>query len=193
MKKIAITGNIGAGKSAVQENLERLGFLVFDTDLAGHEALKSGLIKKAFADYDVFGADGEISRRKLGELVFGDEKLRRRLEGLSHPIVLEKMEEFFEKNRDEKLVFVSVPLLFEVGLGEMFDAVILVDADDDIRKTRLMARDGLTANEVQARTAAQRNPKEKILRSDFVVTNNGDLDELYQQLDIVIRAVIARL
>jgi dephospho-CoA kinase len=186
MKKVAITGNIAAGKSAAQAYLERLGFLVFDCDVAGHGALRSDLIKKAFAEYDVFGKNGEISRRKMGALVFNDEKLRRKLEKLSHPIVLEKMEAFFEENRAEKLLFVAVPLLFEVGLGEMFDAVIFIDADIDIRKRRLAARDGLTADEVQARTAAQLPTKEKILRSDFVITNNGSLGELYQQLDIVI-------
>jgi dephospho-CoA kinase len=191
MKKIAITGNIAAGKSVAQTYLERLGFLVFDCDKAGHEALKSDLIKKAFAGYDVFDANGEILRRKMGMLVFGDEKLRRKLEKLSHPIVLEKMNEFFDENRNAKVLFVSVPLLFEVGLGEMFDAVIFVDADSDIRERRLAARDCLTANEVQARTAAQLPSKEKVRRSDFVITNNSSLDEMFQQLDNVIDVLSA--
>jgi dephospho-CoA kinase len=186
MKKIAITGNIAAGKSAAQAYLERLGFLVFDCDVAGHGALGSDLIKNAFAGRDVFDANGEILRWKMGALVFGDKKLRKKLEKLSHPIVLEKMNEFFEKNSSEKFLFVAVPLLFEVGLGEMFDAVIFVDADIDIRKRRLAARDGLTADEVQVRTAAQLPTKEKVPKSDFVIMNNGSLDEMYQQLDNVI-------
>jgi dephospho-CoA kinase len=190
MKKVAITGNIAAGKSLVQGRLEALGYVVFDTDQAGHEALADDAIKAAFRAYDVFLSDGEISRQKLGRLVFSDSRLLRKLEKLSHLIVFEKMQRFFQQNRHAELVFVAVPLLFEVGLAENFDEVIFIDADTEIRKTRLIQRDNLTAAEAEARLNAQNSPESKIPQSDFVITNNAEKAKAYRQLDAIISQLL---
>ncbi|MDR3125976.1 MAG: dephospho-CoA kinase [Candidatus Nomurabacteria bacterium] len=184
MKKVALTGNIAAGKSAAQARLEDLGFLVFDTDRAGHEALLAESVKKAFDD--VLDADGEISRRKLGRLVFGDRKLLKKLERISHPVIVRKMREFFDDNRNAELVFAAVPLLFEVGLETEFDKVIFIQAAASRRQQRLMRRDNLSEQQARLRIAAQDPPRTKIRRSDFVIVNNGSLLNLYKQLDDII-------
>jgi dephospho-CoA kinase len=96
------------------------------------------------------------------------------------------MRRFLAENASKDVVFVSVPLLFEAGFDKEFDKIIFVDADPAIRQQRLIQRDRLTAAEARARMQAQSPAASKIAQSDFVVSNNGSVDELYQQLDVVV-------
>ena len=183
MTKIAISGNIAAGKSVVENLLKENGFTVYDTDRMAHEILEnSDEIKSAFKDYDIF-SDGKIDRKKLGAIVFQDSKLKTILEQIIHPQI---------RNRIEKLhssvpVFIAVPLLFEANMQDLFDKIIFVTADKNIRLERLMKRNSLTKEEALLRIRAQESEENKIKQSDFIIYNNTDLLSLKNQLSKVLQ------
>ena len=130
MLKIAITGNIASGKSQVEKILMSLGYKVIDTDKINHFILASDMeavkeIKEAFKDDDILNEDNTISREKLGKIVFTVNNKKLKLEEILHKRISKKVDEFLEKNKDEKMVFVSIPLLFETKQESKFDKIIL--------------------------------------------------------------------
>lgn len=186
MIKFALVGNIASGKSTVEKFLEEFGYPVLDTDVVCHNLLKCNLeVKSAFKDYDVF-ENGEISRVKLGKLVFSDKNLKQKLENILHPLVKEKIFEFFEQNKSQKYSFVSIPLLFETKMENLFDKIIFIYTNDDIRLKRLMSRNNYTKEYAQIRMNSQISQDEKVKKSDFVIYNNSDLDSLKQEISNLI-------
>ena len=182
MRKVAIVGNIASGKSETKKILVDFGYKVLDTDDVSHEILKnSDVLKKEFADYDVFDKD-EISRTKLANLVFNDKNLLKKLENISHPIVREKIQEFFNEFLTEKILFVEIPLLFEAGMQDLFDDILFVYASDDIRKTRLMNRNGFSAEYAQKRMDSQLSQDEKLKQATIIIHNENSIEELKNQL-----------
>ena len=180
MAKIAITGNIASGKSVVEAVLKERGYEVYDTDKMAHELLESlDEIKTAFSGYDVFEA-GKICRKKLGALVFSNKELLQRLELIIHPKIKEMI-----KNLPDN-VFVSVPLLFEANMEGLFDKIIFVSADEDIRLQRLMARNSLTEAEALLRINAQAKEDYKKQKSDYVILNNDTVENVKKQIDIIL-------
>ena len=178
MIKFAITGNIASGKSIAQTFLKEQGYKVLDTDDVSHELLTVNNIDlyKAFREYDVF-ENGEFSRLKLAQLVFSDLILKKQLESILHPQIAAKIEEFFEQNSSEDKVFVGIPLLFESGMQNLFDKVILVYVEDDIRLKRLMNRNNFTEKQALARINSQIPQDEKLKLADYVINNNGTVEE----------------
>lgn len=184
MLKVAITGNIASGKSEVENILREKSFQVLDADEVVHNLLRDDEdVKNKFLE-DFKGLDfleyGEISRPKLGKLVFEDKALREKSEKILHPLVKEEIEQFFhqQKERGEKIVFVSVPLLFEANFEKLFDKIILVLANDEIRLKRLMQRNNLSEEYAQNRINIQMNQENKKELSDYIIYNNGSLDAL---------------
>ncbi len=183
MLKFAICGNIASGKSVVQKFLSGNGFKVVDTDDISHKLLTVKNIKlfNAFKTYDVF-ENGEFSRKKLGQLVFTDDSLRRKLEMILHPQIRAELESFFLLNCKEKAVFVGIPLLFEANMQDMFDKIIFVYAEEHIRLKRLMERNNFSLPEAKARVSAQMSQDEKVKLSDYVINNNGSICKLEEQV-----------
>ena len=174
MIKVAITGNIASGKSQAEKILEESGYTVYDSDKIAHEVLDS---IKSFYGYDIF-IDGKIDRKKLGNLVFTNSVIRQKLEKLTHPIIKNKIINLFELHRDESIVFVSVPLLYEAGFDDMFDKVLLITTDPNAQLKRLMKRNNLTKDEALARINSQLPQDIKEQKADYVIENNGSLNEL---------------
>ena len=190
MKEIAISGNIASGKSTVQKYVEEKGFKVLDTDDVSRELLtvKNKDLYEAFKEYDVF-ENGEFSRYKVGQLVFSEEIPKKKIVSIMHPQIAQKIEEFFEQNKQEDLLFVGIPLLFEAKMENFFDKIIFVYTDDEIRLQRLLKRNGYTLEHAMARMNCQLPQDEKVKKSDYITNNNGSFEELKLSVENILKQV----
>lgn len=184
MISIAIVGNIASGKSTVENVLRKKGYKVFDSDIIAHEVLEdlSDKIFEAFKDYNI-SENGRISRQKLGALVFDDKNLKEKLENIVHPEIKDRLKKIFEENKLEKYIFVSIPLLFEVGWRNLFDKILFIYTEDKIRLNRLMQRNNFTKDEALARIKSQLPQEEKVKVSDFIINNNHSIDVLQKYIE----------
>lgn len=184
MIKFAIAGNIASGKSAVEGFFKARGYDVIDTDKIGHEILNShaGEIISAFADEDI-SINGVIDRKKLGAVVFGSYNARKKLENIVHPLIRQRLEDYFSAHADEKVILVAIPLLFEAKMEDLFDKIIFVFADDETRLERLMSRNNFTKEEAMKRINSQMSQFMKLEESDYVFHNNGTLENLQNQVN----------
>lgn len=187
VKKIAIAGNIASGKSQVERILKQRGYTVYDSDDIAHDVLDS---LTGFYGYDVF-TDGKIDRKKLGNLVFSNQELRKKLELIVHPLVKKRIIELFDKHSNEKYIFISVPLLFEAGFDSIFDKVIFVSVSKDIQLKRLMKRNNLSEKEANLRINSQIKQEEKIEKADFVIDNNLTIDNLDEQISNILNQLVS--
>lgn len=180
MIRVALTGNIASGKSAVENILaEKYNIKVLDTDEVCHRLLDElPEIKEAFAKFDILGENGKISRDKLGRIVFFSPELKKCLEDILYPCVQTEINKFFEANKDETAVFIAIPLLFESGMEKIFDKIIFVYCNDDIRLERLITRNCYTAEYAQKRISAQLPQEYKLQKSDIIINNSSDFANL---------------
>jgi dephospho-CoA kinase len=189
---LGITGGIACGKTETGRILSAEGFKVLDSDFLAHELMQKGRpvyekVIERFGD-SILAEDGEIDRAKLGEKVFADPQAREALNRLVHPAVIKAAQEWIEECRaSQEDAAVLVPLLFEAGWTDGWDAVICVTAPEEQVFQRLEKR-GLSKDEAQKRIAAQMPLAEKAARSDFVIENSGTLESLRSRMvDLVER------
>lgn len=184
MISFAIVGNIASGKSTVENILQEKGYKVFDTDIIAHEVLNDFAeeIINQFDGHDI-SENGKVSREKLGKIVFNDKKLKEKLENIVHPEIKNRIKLIFEKNKNEKYVFVSIPLLFEIGWGNLFDKILFIKTEDDIRLKRLMQRNKFTQEEALSRIKSQLPQEKKAKKADFVIENNSSIDVLQKYIE----------
>jgi len=197
MLKVAITGNIAAGKSTVEGLLKDKGYKVLDTDDISHNLLKDDQAKQAiiatFSDLDIL-ENGEISRAKLGKIIFVNEEYRKILESILHPLIREEINKHFNLHeKSEKIVFVSVPLLFEANFEPLFDKTVLIYADDEIRIKRLIARNNLNEEMARNRLGLQMSQDKKKPIVGYIIFNNGTLEDLACQVTDLERNLIPKI
>ena len=197
MKKglsIGLTGGIACGKSEVGRILEREGAQVRDADELAHELIRHGgpLFDKVVGRFgaEIVGPDGEIDRQILGRRVFADAAERKALEALIHPEVIRALREWIAgETRQGKNAIAIVPLLFEVGWTDLWDAVVCVASTEEIVIERLKQR-GLSEHEARARMSAQMPLETKIRKANYVIQNDGTLDSLEKRTREVWRKIV---
>jgi dephospho-CoA kinase len=189
-KVIAVTGGIGSGQSTVCDRLQTLGCRVIDVDkkakqiIIRDQTLKKEL-KSVFGN-DIFHKDGSLNRKLLASLAFQSDVKTMQLNKLVHPrMVAEIVEEMETARFSQKypLIVVDAALVYELSIEQMFDAVIVVFTHMDKRIQRVMKRDGLNREEILSRVHRQIPLEEKKQWADFVVDNNGTIDDLKFQID----------
>jgi len=189
MLKVGITGGIGCGKSEVCRMLEKLGIPIIHADavakmLADENELIRRELKQAFGD-DIYLIDGGLDRKKVASIIFSDEAAKQRINRIIHPHVLEYQKNALlklEQSGKVNIAGVEAALIFEAGSEHQFDVIVTVAATRETVMSRLRNRDGLSEHEIQQRMDSQMPIEEKIKRADFVIHNDGPLDELNQKV-----------
>ena len=182
---IGLTGGIGSGKTAVSDQLAKLGAGIVDTDLIAHlitapKGVAIPLIEKQFGA-EFISADGSLNRSKMRSLVFENPEARKILEAITHPLIREETTRQavqLVKEGVPYLVFV-VPLLIESSawLG-LIDRLVVVDCPEEMQIERVMHRSNLTRNEVERILAAQASRQERLSHADMVIENQDSLVDL---------------
>jgi dephospho-CoA kinase len=194
---VGLTGGIGSGKSTVARLLEKRGAVVFDADLLAREAVAPGTPGHA-AVIERFGADvlapgGELDREALASIVFADPSARRDLEQIVHPEVRRLFAEGSEAYGDtDRVVVFSAPLLVESGMHTAFEILVVVSATVATQIERLMRQRGMSEASIRARIDAQAPLEDKAAVADFIVDNEGSLDELESQVERLWNDLAAR-
>ena len=185
MLVVALTGGIGAGKSLVAQYFSELGARVVDADQLARIAIERG---SAGFDEVVtrFGEsilrNGDIDRKALGEIVFKDKSAKAALEAIIHPKVRELFFEVVQDLAADEILIYEIPLLVETGAAPNFDQIITVEADLELRKSRLLKR-GMFISEIESRLAAQASPAEREAVATHVIENSGDEDQLLRKVE----------
>lgn len=187
---IGLTGGIACGKSTVSAMLTRRGAILIDADRLAREVVEPGTpalaeVARIFGQA-VLKEDGSLNRKELGKLIFGSEERRQVLEGILHPpirkLMLERMEEN-ERLYPDKLVVADVPLLYESGMEELFQEVLVVYVPPEVQVRRLMERDRLDEEEALKRLQAQMPIEWKKEWADYVIDNSGAVTDTELQVE----------
>ena len=187
MLLVALTGGVGAGKSTVAAMLADHGAVVIDADDLAREAVAPGSpgLARVLEEFgpDAAAPDGSLDRERMARLVFDDQKARRRLEKIVHPEVARLFAAEVERRRDsDEIVVYAVPLLVERGLAGAFDVVLTVEADEDLRASRVAAQDRMTPEDARRRMAAQVSGDERAAAADVVIDNEGSIEDLERRV-----------
>ena len=185
---IGITGSIACGKSTVSDYLIDKGYTIIDADKLGHVALTSDDVKRKLAEKfsDEILENNEISREKLGKLVFGNDDNLKILNSIIHPKIKELILKLQEEHKDEDLVFLDIALLYEANFVDLVEKVAVVYVDEDVQLERLMTRNSLSKEEAVKRIESQMSPREKASLGDFVINNSYSKEDTFQQIDEIL-------
>ncbi len=194
MKVIGLTGGIATGVTTVAHMFKDLGAVVIEADQVAREVVQPGseALQKIV---EVFGKqllkrDGTLDRQKLADIVFKDPTARHRLNAITHPTIRRRIEEEVGRLRGtnpDAIVILDLPLLLDTVGPEGYDLerVIVVTASPEDQVTRLVARNRLSPQEAKQRRDAQRPVSEKEAEDDWVIENNGSVEEPRRQVEIL--------
>lgn len=194
--RIALTGGIGSGKSTVARLLEARGAVVVDADAIAREIVEPGQpalveIREAFGP-EVVDDDGGLRRSRLAQIVFDDPEALARLNAITHPRIAARSAQLLASASSEAVVVYDMPLLVEQGPEALtgWDAIVVVDAPDEVRLERLVAR-GVDREDGKRRMAAQVTRDARLAAADHVIDNAGDLASLERAVDGLWRSLTA--
>ena len=188
--KVAITGNIGSGKSSFTKYLAEKGFPVLNADEISKEILlndneiKTKIVKE-------FGekvySNGKPDKEYLAGYIFSDSQKLKKINSILHPSVIKKIDSIIsQKYSNEPVIFIESALVYEAKIEKLFDYIVLITANEKIRLQRTVAGNKFSANDFKKRNQNQLPDEEKISRADFVFYNDSKLDELYKKADLLI-------
>ena len=189
--KVAVTGGAGSGKTTVCNRLKELGVKVISSDALAKEAVAQGsLAHEKIVNYfgkKVLLSDGNLNRQELRSIIINDDVARLALERFIHPEISRLMHlRIAQAEQDgDPVLLVEVPLLFELGMAEQFDVVIVVSADHELRVKRLMDRDNVSRDEAEDLINVQMPQAEKVERAEFVLANDCSKDQLTRSVDLL--------
>lgn len=197
MKIYGLTGNIGSGKSTVAGMLREFGAFTVDADEMAREIVRPGEpalleIVNCFGR-GVLRADGTLDRGALAEIVFANERDRKRLNGITHPRILERIKEKISARSGEPMVFVEASLIDRGsgGLDDLIDGLVVVTCPGELRERRVAARDGMSPEEIRRRIDSQMSESEKASQADFLIRNSSDMENLRAQVHALFEALCA--
>lgn len=196
MIEVGITGNIGSGKSSVTSYLQNKGYTVIDADeivklIYQNDEFKNEMLitfgEQIKSDY--YEVDKELDKRKIFNIVFQDEEKLAQLDKLVGPYFKKILDKELEKHKDEEILFLDIPLLFEKDYQKYMDKIILVYCEDAIRYARASERDNKTIAEIQSVDNAQMPQSEKVLLADYMIDNSHSLAHLYNQIEEILKKI----
>jgi dephospho-CoA kinase len=191
MKILGLTGSVGMGKSTAAAMLRRMGIAVYDADAAVHQMMRRGgtAVTAVAAAFPGVERNGAIDRAVLGRRVFGDDAAMKKLEAIIHPRVRADERAFLAAMRRRKtgLVVMDVPLLFESGRDQRYDATVVITAPAFLQRARVLARPNMTPASFAAIRARQMPDSEKRKRADFVVPSGLGRAVTWRALRAVLR------
>ena len=194
MITIAVTGGIGSGKTQVTNYLMSKGFTVVDADKMSREMTSAGgkaipYIMENFGP-SFIQQDGSLDRAAMRDLVFKHPEKKILLEEGTTKVVLEDIEAIKRERAasKDKALFFDIPLLFETGSEDDYDAVWVVTADYEVRKKRVMARDGIEPSIIDLIMDSQEGEEKKVQLADQVIYNNGSLEDLRKTVDSTLKS-----
>ncbi len=191
MLVVGLTGGIGSGKSTFAALLAEQGARIVDADLLGREALQPGRpawhsVVDQFGDEVLARHSLQIDRNRLAEIVFGDRDKLAALNAIVHPVIMKGIADALDRLRDtDEIVILDAALITELGLSDGLDALVVVVADESLRKRRLAKERGMSDADIVARMRAQASPEEQEAKADLVVRNNGNIEELTREAERV--------
>lgn len=196
MKVIGITGNIASGKSTVARMFEALGARIIDADEIARIVVEPGAPawEEIISEFgrDVLEPDGAINRKRLADIVFGDEAKRKRLNDITHPRIRERISELLKEYEKEGalVVMVEATLIVERGgLKSLIDGLIVVTADEETQIERLIRDKGYKREEAVSRLRAQMPAREKMMHGDYIIDNSGSLEDTRARVKTVSEAI----
>ncbi len=189
MLKIGLTGSIAVGKSFVCECFRELRYHVLDADKIARDVVERGTaglaqVVREFGS-GVLQPNGELDRKALGAVVFGDEEKRNLLNSIIHPLVIEEQDRWIkalETDDPDGIAIVDAALMIESGGYRRFDKIIVVWCEPAIQLTRLIARDNLSEAEAKQRIGAQMSQEEKKRFADYLIDTSGDREDTRRQV-----------
>jgi len=194
MIKIGLTGSIGMGKSETARIFSSLGIPVYDADASVHKLYESGktgaiAIKKIFPE--AISDDGSVDRKILGGIVVGNKTNIKKLEDTIHPLLKNDRLDFFEKNINEKIVVLDIPLLFETKGESQVDYVVVVSTSDNIQKQRVLERPDMTEDKFEKILLSQMPNEAKCKKADFIIDTSISIDDAKKQVLNILKKIEA--
>jgi dephospho-CoA kinase len=183
---VGLTGGVASGKSTVSTLLRDLGAVVIDADALAREVVEPGTpgfdaVVTEFGS-DVVDAEGRLDRARLGGIVFADPSHRAALEAVVHPLVRARARELESQAPDGALVVHDIPLLVETGQAPDYDAIVVVDAPEELQIARAVADRSWSEDEARSRISAQADRAERLAVATYVVDNSGTLEDLRRRV-----------
>jgi len=192
MKKVALTGNIGCGKSTVAGMFKELGAYTFDADEIIRSFYRKGhpVYRKVLEEFgrDILTPEGNIDRKKLAEKVFNDREKLRKLEEITHEALYTELDKLFKQIPSSAVVVVEASLLIEKGTYKNYDKTVVVYAPYEVCKERALNK-GFEEEDFERRWRNQMDIEEKIKYADYVVDNSNGLERTRRQVEEVFRNI----
>lgn len=191
MKIVGITGLIASGKSTLSSYLKYQGYKIVDADAISRDITKKDRIgyAKVIEEFgrDILSSNGEIDRAKLSNIVFNDKNALKKLNDTLHPLIFQEIDRQLDSYKDEKILFLDAPLLFEAKLDKKCDEIILVVCDEEVQISRIQKRDNKDYDSAKKIIDSQIAKEFKIEKSDYIIDNNCEIERFYFKVDLIMR------